>query len=98
MEVPGFWNSFRQANRISVKRGLEKALGATESWKCQDSGSGKGDLPGVVLLYIKPFDFQSQRGARNSELGSGSIWLANFSFALRKSRFDEFPLIVPEGL
>ena len=72
------------------------------NWSDRILGSARilgveGELPDRVLLYVELLDFQIQRGPRNSEFGSGSIWPSNFSFAFCKSRLDEFLFIALEG-
>ena len=52
----------------------------------------------VCFFMLSCLIFNSSDRPRNSEFGSRSIWPRNFSVAFRKSRFDEFLLIVLEGL
>ena len=61
-------------------------------------GTTLADLSDGLFLYIELFDFQIQRRPRDSEFGSRTIWPSNFSVAFRKSRFNEFLLIVVKVL
>ena len=80
-------------NRDRKENWRDRILG----WR-QDSGIERAGLPNGVPFYVELFDFQIQRRPRNSEFGGGSIWPSDNSVAFGKSRFDEFLLIVVEGL
>src|SRR5260370_11250375 len=61
-------------------------------------GVQRGGLPEAVFLYAELFDLHFKRRPRNSEFGSRTLCSSNSSLTFRKSRFDEFLLIVLDGL
>jgi hypothetical protein len=77
--------------RTFVSRESERAnfCERSKAWKVR-----QGDLTDGLFPYVELFDLQIQRRPRNAEFGSRSIWPSDFSIAFRKSRFDQFSLIV----
>ena len=61
-------------------------------------GVQRGDLREGTFVYVELFDFQIQGRPRNSEFSSRAMWPSNFSVTFRKSRFDEFLLVVLDVL
>src|SRR5260370_7725284 len=80
-------------NRARTRNWSDRILG-----RARILGVQRGGLPEGVFLYVELFDFEIQRRPRNSELGGRTIWPSNFSLTFRTSRFDEFLLIVLDGL
>ena len=50
----------------------------------------------LVLLDVQLLDFRVQRRSGNSEFCCRTFWACNSPFTFRKSRFNNFPLLILE--
>ena len=83
-------------------KGLEEKLDDETSVSAGFSGIKKRDL---LLLRDKPvfldpqlLNFRVQRRAGNSEFRCRTFWACNFPFTFRKSRFNNFSLLILESV
>ena len=83
-------------------KGLERKLDDENSGNAGFSGIKKRDL---LLLRDKPvfldpqlLDFRVQRRSGNSEFRCRTFWAGNFPFTFRKSRFNNFSLLILESV
>ena len=83
-------------------KGLEEKLDDETSVSAGFSGIKKRDLlllrDKPVFLDLQLLDFRVQRRAGNSEFRRRTFWAGNFPFTFRKSRFNNFSLLVLESV
>ena len=92
----------RGHTRGTETEGLEEKLDDETSVSAGFSGIKNRDL---LLLGDKPvfldpqlLDFRVQRRAGNSEFRCRTFWACNFPFTFRKSRFNNFSLLLLESV